>query len=70
MSDTAMPSIETHEQSTKRGPISSKWQRVTTTKLKRKKGHSWVPYGQLYREIAEGYDHFVAERIRSRTLKP
>lgn len=52
-----------------REPVTTKWQRVTTTKSKRKKCRSWIPYGQLYREIAGGYNHFMAQRMRSGAMK-
>ena len=45
-----------------------KWQRATSTRTKRKRSTSWVPYGQLYREISAGYDHYLAARIRTGTL--
>lgn len=49
--------------------LTDKWQRVTTTKAKRKKSRTWIPYGQLYREIAAGYDHYLAARIRTEALQ-
>lgn len=53
----------------KRESVTHKWQRATSTRTKRKRSTSWVPYGQLYREISAGYEHYLAARIRTGTLK-
>ena len=46
-----------------------KWQRTTTVRTKRKPSGSWVSCGQLYREIAAGYEHFMALRTSPETFK-
>lgn len=50
-------------------PVTQKWQRATTLQVKRKKSPSWVSMGQLYRELSEGYEYFLAARTRSGALK-
>ena len=49
----------------KRG--SQKGQQATTTR-RRKRSGEWVSNGDLYRAIAQGYNHFLAQRTRSGTL--
>lgn len=44
-----------------------KWQTATTTR--RKRSGAWVSNGELYRAIARGYNHFLAERTRTGALK-
>jgi hypothetical protein len=46
-----------------------KWQRTTTVRTKRKPRESWVSCGQLYREIAAGYEYFMALRTTDETFK-
>lgn len=50
-------------------PVTRKWQRVTTVQKPRKRCEGWVPAGQLYAEIAEGYQYYLSSRIRTETLK-
>ena len=45
-----------------------KWQQATTTR-RRKRDGEWVSNGELYRAISAGYNHFLAERTRTGTLK-
>lgn len=51
--------------SAKRGTV--KWQQATTAR-RRKRAGEWVSNGDLYRAIAKGYDHFLAQRTRTGTL--
>ena len=44
-----------------------KWQQATT--VRRKRSGAWVSNGDLYRAIAAGYNHFLAERTRTGALK-
>lgn len=53
----------------KREPVTYKWQRATSTRRARKPSTSWVSHGQLYREIAAGYQHFLAARIRAGAMR-
>lgn len=50
-------------------PVTHKWQRATSTRRTRKRSTSWVSHGQLYREIAAGYQHFLAARIRAGAMQ-
>ena len=52
--------------SNKRGSI--KWQQATTSRRRRKRAGEWVSNGDLYRAIAAGYDHFLAQRTRTGAL--
>jgi hypothetical protein len=51
--------------------VTNKWDRATRADTRRrpKKNTSWVPYGQLYREISGGYLYFLATRTRTGALK-
>lgn len=53
----------------KREPVTYKWQRATSTRKPRKRSTSWVSHGQLYREIAAGYQHFLAARMRAGAMQ-
>lgn len=53
----------------KREPVTYKWQRATSTRKPRKRSTSWVSHGQLYREIAAGYQHFLAARMRAGAMR-
>jgi hypothetical protein len=52
-----------------RKPAAPKWERVTTTHRQRKRCDTTVSTGQLYREIAEGYEYFLSARMRDKTLQ-
>ena len=45
-----------------------KWERATTQKRERRPAAA-VSTMQLYREISEGYDRFMARRVRTATLR-
>lgn len=45
-----------------------KWQKATTTR-RRKRAGEWVSNGELFRAIDAGYNHFLAERVRSGVLR-
>lgn len=47
-----------------------KWERATLAKRDRRPAPKTVSTMQLYREIADGYDRFMARRIRNATLRP
>lgn len=53
----------------KREPVTHKWQRATSTRKPRKRSTSWVSHGQLYHEIAAGYQYFLAARIRAGAMR-
>lgn len=50
-------------------PNTTKWQRTTTARLGRKKSSSWVPNGQLYKEIGEGYRYFLGQRMKAGAMR-
>jgi hypothetical protein len=53
----------------KRQSNTYKWERATLAKRERRPVAKNVSTMQLYREISDGYDQFMAKRIRSATLR-
>lgn len=53
----------------KRQSNTYKWERATLAKRERRPVAKNVSTMQLYREIADGYDQFMAKRIRAATLR-
>lgn len=53
----------------KRQSNTYKWERATLAKRDRRPTPKTVSTMQLYREIADGYDRFMAKRIRAATLR-
>lgn len=52
----------------KRQSNTYKWERATLAKRERRPVAKTVSTMQLYREISDGYDQFMAKRIRAATL--
>jgi|GEM_PF-4719974 len=53
----------------KRQSNTYKWERATLAKRERRPVAKTVSTMQLYREISDGYDQFMAKRIRAATLR-